>query len=167
MFRVSALKHPITIEVINTILSKARDTDNGKVPYEIISMQADNRSFIVAARTKPPRNFHSSIFVTTHGFRLIENLERHGMIIRCELEKHFPKELIVSLEDYLNGDEIWTGGSHWQDRSFASNLSKFVSGVFGAFGFSRWNSSERNNDKHDERQQSKKRRRVSFHVSSH
>ena len=164
---MSALEHPITIDEINNILSKARDTDNGKVPYEIISIQADNKSFIVAARIKTPRNFHSSIFVTAHGFRLTENLERHGMIIRCELEKYFPKESIVSLEDYLNGDEIWTGDSHWQDRSFASTLSNFVSGVFGAFSFPRWYSSGSSDNKHDERERSKKRRRVSFHASSH
>ncbi len=164
IFRVSSLDRSISIEQINTILSQARDPESGKVPYEIISMQTDCRSFIVAARMKSPRNIHSSIFVPAHVFRLSENLERHGRIIRRELERAFPNQSVVSLEDYLNGDEIWLSRPRGTRGTIASSLSNFMSGVFSALGFSSWNSSS-TNDNQEEIRRSRKRQRVSFHMA--
>lgn len=167
IFRVSGLAHPISIEEVNGVLSTIRDPDSGKVPYEIISMQADNRSFIVAARIKAPRNVYSSIFIPAHVFKLNENLERHGSIIRKELENFFPAKSIVSLEDYLNGDEIWVEGRNRKGRSLTSSVSYFLSGVFNALGFPHWYAASKNDDRQEEEtRRSKKRRRVSFKVSN-
>ena len=153
---MSNLEEAVSYEEINDILSKIRDPQGGKVPYEIILKRADDSNFIVAARIKSPRSIHASMFVPSIMNRLAETLERHGFLIRHELEKHFRAEYIISMEEYLNGS--WPENNTKHENTAASRVSNFVSGVFEALGFSNWYTYKHKGDEGTERK--RKRRRL-------
>ena len=129
----------MSCEDINAILSKTRDPDNGKVPYEIISMRCNSphskpTQTIVAARIKSLRSIHTSIFNPLHVMQLAEALERHGYLIRQELEKHFAEEYIVSLEEYMDCRDIPSE----QEKVAVSRVSSLVSSVWLLVSLSSW-----------------------------
>jgi hypothetical protein len=144
IFRITNPNNLITLEELHSILSKTRDIENIKVPFEIFLTQSDSDHFTVAARIKTPRGNRTSIFNPGHMHQLVELLEMNGNYIRQSLEKHFPKECITSLQEEDLKKDLSLDDCRVQGDEAASRISSFVAGVFDTLGLSWLYSAEHN-----------------------
>ncbi len=145
IFRITNRNKLITHEELHNILSKTRDIENNKVPFEIFSTRSDSNYFTVAARIKTPRGNRTSIFNSEHMDQLVEFLEMNGYYIRQSLEHHISKECITSLEEEgLKKDLSLDDCRDQVEEAAGSNLSSFVTGVFDTLGLSWFYGAENN-----------------------
>ena len=156
------MEMPVSFEEVHSILSNTCDSDDNKIPFEIISIRPEINSFIVAARIKSPRGIDSSIFIQTHVNQLTEKLERNGILIRSALEEIFPKECITSLQEDLSNVQLGNDSPLHEDKA-TSSVSRFVSGMFDTIGLGGWYQGSRNENEEEnnnEAQRGRKRRRI-------
>ena len=157
IFRVSGLKKPITYDEVHSCLSKTRDASNLKVHFEILSIRNETQSFTVAARMKSFRGVLSSFFSNEDRQKFSKMLEKNGFYIRCALERHFPEQSIVSMEEDTD-DKSSSKTENFSNDAIEGASVGVLSGIFNSFG--RWyHGSNQNRSEEAKEEESKRGRR--------
>lgn len=147
-FVVLGIDSSVYTRDIVRVLMVVRDPENdsgeggGQVGYEIVWI--NEKSFMVA--TKSPGYGTNRVLASTdtHSDDIIQStLTRHGALIRQALERRFPTQTIVTLEEYYRTGEKGEKNEEVvsqqkKERAHSGQLrrgvTKLVSNVFHAFG---------------------------------